>query len=238
MEALFSTSAPFVVPSEVDFFSIIVGVVTGALCGCGRKLDIVGCIVAGLLTAYGGGIIRDLLLQDEGIYFMDNPGVVLICIALAAFVFYFRGWFARLDRSLFVLDAFSVALFALAGANKAFQCGEGVVMVVLLGAITSVGGGALRDVCTGVVPSVFRSSNYYAVAGVAGSVAFAALAFAGVPLIVAAVACVAVVVALRCLSVRYGWTTAAEADYYPYVSRGARKVRDAAKGLIDRHRPS
>ena len=58
------------------------------------------------------------------------------------------------------------------------------------------------------------------------------------PLIVAAVACVAVVVALRCLSVRYGWTTAAEADYYPYVSRGARKVRDAAKGLIDRHRPS
>ncbi len=137
-----------------------------------------------------------------------------------------------------MLDAFSVALFALAGANKAFQCGEGVVMVVLLGAITSVGGGALRDVCTGVVPSVFRSSNYYAVAGVAGSVAFAALAFAGVPLIVAAVACVAVVVALRCLSVRYGWTTAAEADYYPYVSRGARKVRDAAKGLIDRHRPS
>ena len=238
MDVLLSNSAPFVVPSEVDFFSIIVGVITGALCGCGRKLDIVGCVVAGLLTAYGGGIIRDLLLQDQGIYFMDHPDVVLICIGLAALVFYFRGGFDRLDRSIFVLDAFSVALFALAGANKAFQCGEGFVMVVLMGAITSVGGGALRDVCTGVVPSVFRSSNYYAVAGVAGSLAFAALAFAGAPLLVAAVTCVAVVVGLRCLSVRYGWTTAAEADYYPHVSRGVRKVRDAAKGLYDRHRPS
>lgn len=237
MDLLFSHSVPFVVPSEVDFFSIVVGVLTGALCGCGRKLDIVGCIVAGLLTAYGGGIMRDLLLQDQGIYFMEHPGSVLICIALAAFVFYFRGWFDRLDRSLLVLDAFSVALFALAGANKAFQCGESFLMVVLLGAITSVGGGALRDVCTGVVPSVFRSSNYYAVAGVAGSLAFAALAYVGAPLVVAAVLCVAVVVALRCLSVRYGWTTAAEADYYPHVTRGVRKVRDAAKGALRRRRP-
>ena len=75
-------------PFGADFFSVAVGVLTGAIFACDRKLDIVGTIVLGLVTAYGGGIIRDLLLQDHGVYFMEYPEVILICICLAVFVFY------------------------------------------------------------------------------------------------------------------------------------------------------
>ena len=145
MEQLFSDGA-LTVPFGADFFSVAVGVITGAMFACDRKLDIVGTIVLGLMTAYGGGIIRDLLLQDDGVYFMEHPSVILICIGLAVFVFYFRGLFRHSGQLLFFADALSVALFALAGANKAFACGEGLVMVVILGALTSVGGGALRDI--------------------------------------------------------------------------------------------
>ena len=143
MEQLFAGGGALQVPFGADFFSVAVGVLTGAIFACDRKLDIVGTIVLGLVTAYGGGIIRDLLLQDHGVYFMEYPEVILICICLAVFVFYFRGLFRHTGQVLFFADALSVALFALAGANKAFACGEGFVMVVILGALTSVGGGAL-----------------------------------------------------------------------------------------------
>ena len=166
------------VPFGADFFSVAVGVLTGAMFACDRKLDIVGTIVLGLVTAYGGGIIRDLLLQDHGVYFMEYPEVILICICLAVFVFYFRGLFRHTGQVLFFADALSVALFALAGANKAFACGEGFVMVVILGALTSVGGGALRDISVGETPGVFQRSNFYAVAGFGGALVFAAMAFA------------------------------------------------------------
>ena len=176
MEQLFAGGGALQVPFGADFFSVAVGVLTGAIFACDRKLDIVGTIVLGLVTAYGGGIIRDLLLQDHGVYFMEYPEVILICICLAVFVFYFRGLFRHTGQVLFFADALSVALFALAGANKAFACGEGFVMVVILGALTSVGGGALRDISVGETPGVFQRSNFYAVAGFGGAFVFAAMA--------------------------------------------------------------
>lgn len=169
MDQFFAGGGALQVPFGADFFSVAVGVLTGAIFACDRKLDIVGTIVLGLVTAYGGGIIRDLLLQDHGVYFMEYPEVILICICLAVFVFYFRGLFRHTGQVLFFADALSVALFALAGANKAFACGEGFVMVVILGALTSVGGGALRDISVGETPGVFQRSNFYAVAGFGGA---------------------------------------------------------------------
>ena len=233
MEQLFADGA-LTVPFGADFFSVAVGVITGAMFACDRKLDIVGTIVLGLLTAYGGGIIRDLLLQDDGVYFMQYPDVILICIGLAVFVFYFRGLFRHSGQVLFFADALSVALFALAGANKAFACGEGFIMVVILGALTSVGGGALRDISVGETPGVFQRSNFYAVAGFGGALVFAAMAFAAAPPVLAGCACVFTVVFLRYLSVFYDWKTADEADLTPKVAHGAVRAKDWCGELLRR----
>ena len=242
MAQLFAGGGALQVPFGADFFSVAVGVLTGAIFACDRKLDIVGTIVLGLVTAYGGGIIRDLLLQDHGVYFMEYPEVILICICLAVFVFYFRGLFRHTGQVLFFADALSVALFALAGANKAFACGEGFVMVVILGALTSVGGGALRDISVGETPGVFQRSNFYAVAGFGGAFVFAAMAFAKAPLVLAAAACVFTVVFLRYLSVYYDWKTSdgqallrrAVSPRHPASQEGARYPRlvvSPSKGL-------
>ena len=128
------------VPWGIDYFSIIVGAITGALFACERKLDTVGTVVLGLVTAYGGGLIRDVILQDEGVYFTEHSDLIVICILLCLFVFYFRGLFKNLDRAVMLADTLSVALFALAGASKAFAAGSGIVVSIILGAITAVGG--------------------------------------------------------------------------------------------------
>ena len=151
---------------------------------------------------------------------MEYPEVILICICLAVFVFYFRGLFRHTGQVLFFADALSVALFALAGANKAFACGEGFVMVVILGALTSVGGGALRDISVGETPGVFQRSNFYAVAGFGGAFV--------------AAACVFTVVFLRYLSVYYDWKTSDEADLTPKVARGARTAKHFCAELFRR----
>ena len=155
LQQAFSDSQVLTVPWSIDYFSVVVGVLTGALFACDRKLDIIGTVVLGLVTGYGGGIIRDMLLQTHGVYFTSHPDLILICIAICAFVFYFRGLFRHLDATVFFADALSVGLFALAGASKAFSLEQGFVLSVILGAITAVGGGAVRDICVGETPGNF-----------------------------------------------------------------------------------
>lgn len=232
VEAAFSEGQVLTVPWGIDYFSVLVGVLTGALFACDRKLDIIGTVVLGLVAGYGGGIIRDVLLQDRGMYFTSHPDLILICIALCGFVFYFRGLFRHLDATVFFADSVSVGLFALAGASKAFACDQGIVISVILGAITAVGGGALRDICVGETPGIFQQSNYYAVAGLAGSFAFVILAFFGCPVAIAGAVCVLSVVFLRYLSVYFDWKTSCGSDLTPRVSRGVGSLERLATGLF------
>ena len=224
------------VPWGIDYASVVVGVLTGALYGCRRKFDVVGTTVLGFLTGYGGGIVRDLLMGARDIYFMQHPDLIWVSLAICLLTFYFRGLFLDLDRSIMLADTLSVALFALAGANKAFAYGLDPLYVVIMGTVTAVGGGAIRDSFAGVPPAIFRQSNYYAVACVGGSVAFAALAFAGADLVLAGFACVGVVVILRYASIRFGWRTREEADLTPRVEEAATKAARTMRQRLRRRK--
>ncbi len=172
-------STVLTVPVVIDYASVVVGVLTGALFGCRRRLDVVGVTVAGFLTGFGGGIVRDLLLGAQDVYFMSHPDLIWVSLAICLLTFYFRGIFLDLNKSILLADTLSVALFALAGSSKAFAYGLDPLYVVIMGVITAVGGGALRDSFAGIMPAIFRGSNYYAMACLGGSCVFALLAFAG-----------------------------------------------------------
>ncbi|NHM15336.1 trimeric intracellular cation channel family protein [Eggerthellaceae bacterium zg-887] len=234
IDSLFSDGRMLEIPWSIDYFSVLVGVLTGALFACDRRLDIVGTVASGLLTAYGGGITRDLLMQNHGVYFTSDPNLILICVALCFFVFYFRGLFRHLEATVFFADALSVGLFALAGASKAFECGYGVVMTVIFGAITSVGGGALRDMSVGETPGIFQSSNFYAVAGLGGSAAFTLLAFLQAPLVIAGIVCVFVVFSLRYWSVYFDWKTTSDPALSQHLRSGAGKMGRSLKSVGQR----
>lgn len=229
IQQLFSDGQVLTVPWGIDYFSVLVGVLTGALFACDRKLDIIGTVVLGLITGYGGGIIRDLLLQNHGIYFMSHPDLVIISIVISAFVFYFRGLFRHLNATVFFADAFSVGMFALAGASKAVACGQGIVMSIMLGGITAVGGGALRDICVGETPGIFKESNFYALAGLGGATLYVLLAWLDCPLGIAGVLCVAVAVLLRYWSVYFNWKTSSEVDLTPKVTHAVRGAEESVK---------
>lgn len=205
------------VPASLEYFFIIVGVLTGAIYGCRHKMDIVGVITAGMITGYGGGIIRDLLLHDQGIYFMQHPYLVLVCIAISVFVFYFRGLFDRGEKLIFFLDIVSVGMFTLAGADKAFAAGCHGIYVVMMGLITGVFGGAVRDIIANEVPAIFKPSSFYAIASLIGAVVFFALAALGCPRSIAALACLVATVFVRYLSKMRHLDTSAHADFSPAI---------------------
>ena len=166
------------------------------------RLDIVGVLTLGMVTALGGGIIRDVVIDDlPPAPFSDGRFLAVAAAgSLIAFVLV-----QRLDRwtgAITTLDAAGLSLFAVTGASKALSMGLGPVQAVILGAVTAVGGGTVRDVLIQRVPTVLRSELYAipALAGAAITVVAVRTDVYGVPLAVAAaVTCFGV----RMLGVRF-----------------------------------
>lgn len=191
----------------IDYLGVVMGVLAGALFAIERKLDVVGVVSLGLITGFGGGIIRDLLLQDQGIFFMEHPIVILasicICIVMSTARRHLVDFYAR----LFYIDAFTMAWYALAGASKSWFAGTGPVICVILGSITAVGGSALRDICVGEVPRVFQPGKFYAISSFIGAAFYAGPLVLGASHDIASILCVAVGFGLTILSRRFNWHT-------------------------------
>ena len=166
------------------------------------RLDIVGVITLGAITAVGGGVVRDVLLGAlPPATFSDwRYLVVATAGALVAFL-----WAHRLDRlvtPITLLDAAGLGLFAVTGAGRALEVGVGPFQAVLLGAVTGVGGGTLRDVLLGRIPTVLRAELYAIPALLAAGITVAASAL-GLEGLVAALVAAGACFALRWVGVRY-----------------------------------
>lgn len=191
----------------VDYLAVAIGAVTGALYASARKLDVIGTVTVGLVAAYGGGIIRDTLLQTQGFFFMQHGVSIVICAAIGVAVFLFGKYMRKADRTLFLADALSMSWFALAGASKAWASDVGVVLTVVLGAVTAVGGGVLRDACTGETPAIFKAGNFYAISAILGSSAYVICELAHAPEVLSSATCIAASFTLTLLSRHFNWRT-------------------------------
>jgi uncharacterized membrane protein YeiH len=124
------------------------------------KLDVVGVVTLGMVTALGGGVIRDIFIDSlPPATFSDWR--YLVVAAVGSLIAFASSWrLTKFAGPILVLDAAGLSLFAVTGASKALDFGVGAGQAVILGAITAVGGGTLRDVLTGRVPVVLRSELY------------------------------------------------------------------------------
>lgn len=190
-----------------DYFAVIVGVVMGALYGAKCDLDVIGAVTTALLTGFGGGLMRDLLLRDQGIFCMEHPNLILLCIVAAILSWDAGKHLQKMDRLLVPLDAFSVALFTLAGCGKAWAAGVGCIYTVVLGTITAVGGGALASVAIARRPKIATPGDFYAVASLGGALLYAVFMFVGAGEVAAGVACVGGCLLLRWASLKFNWCT-------------------------------
>lgn len=167
------------------------------------RLDIVGVITLGMITALGGGILRDILIKDlppatfrDWRYLAVAAGGGLVAFALGHQL-------DRLAMPIEVLDALGLSLFAVTGASKALNFGLGPAQAVILGAVTGVGGGTVRDVLVRRIPTVL-SSGLYAIPALAAATVTVATIQTGVYGIPAALGATAACFGIRMIGVRYG----------------------------------
>ncbi len=185
-----------------DLAGVAVFSASGVLAARDRDLDLLGVIVVAVMTAIGGGTLRDILLDRHPIFWVTDSWYLIIIIASALLtVAYAQRWPPPV-ATLLVADALGLGLFALSGAQlaEAAQCPP--LIVVLMGTMTGVFGGILRDVITAQIPLILRR-EIYATAAILGISLYLALHALGVPPAVAFGAGMSLVVALRLLAIRW-----------------------------------
>mgnify|MGYP001632050380 CR=1 FL=1 len=201
------------IPIAFEMLAVVVASAGGVLSAREHKLDLIGAIGLAVMVSLGGGLIRDVILQVGDVYILRQPLALPVSIATAAAVFMFPVVVEKPDRLVAALDIFSVGLFAVMGADKTMVYGYPPVTCVMMGFFTAVGGGMLRDVCLARVPYIFQRSNLYAIAAIAGSIAYMALIESlGMWNIAAAVISVALTMLIRWWSIRYNIMSPTEFD--------------------------
>ena len=166
------------------------------------RLDIVGVITLGIITAIGGGIIRDVLIDRLPPATFSDWRYLAVAAGGGLIAFVFGRRLDRINGPINVLDAAGLSLFAVTGATKALQYGLGPAQAVILGTITGVGGGTLRDVLTRQLPSVL-SSGLYAIPALIGATGIVIATKLGAYGVVTAVGAAALCFLVRMLGVHF-----------------------------------
>ena len=190
----------------LDLCGVFVFALSGGSLAARKGFDVVGVVVLAIVTAVGGGMIRDALIGDLPPAALRDQLYLVVAVAASLVVLVAHAWVERLWRPVLVFDAAGLGLFCVVGAAKAMAFGLEPASGVLLGTITAVGGGVIRDVLARDVPAVFRPDTALmaipaAIGAGATVVAWETDAYGPV----VAVAVVVAVVALRLLALRFDW---------------------------------
>lgn len=186
----------------LDLAGVAVFAVSGVLAARNRELDLLGVIVIAAITAIGGGTMRDLLLNRHPIFWITNAQYLTVIVASALLTVAYLRFRPMPRKALLVADALGLGLFALSGAQiaEAAQCPA--IIVVLMGTVTGVAGGILRDVITAQVPLILQR-DIYATAAISGIALYLLLQAFGVQRPIAFGSGMATVIALRLLAIRW-----------------------------------
>jgi uncharacterized membrane protein YeiH len=185
----------------LDIAGLSVFAASGALAAVRKRLDIVGACFFAVITATGGGTMRDLLIGAP-VFWMRDPTPVLLCLAVAAAAWVIpRRWWP--ERALEWLDAGGLAAYAVFGAGKALHLGIPPVPAAAMGVVTACMGGVIRDMVAGA-PSILLRHEIYVTAAVLAAGLFVALTAAGLPAPVPALLSAAAGFTLRGAAIRWG----------------------------------
>lgn len=185
----------------LDFIGTFAFAISGIRLAMGENIDLFGAYVIGMLTAVGGGTIRDLLLGVTP-FWLTTPTYVIITLISLLIVVVFRKQLVKMNEQLFLYDAIGLGFFTIVGMEKALMLGFPFWVALFMGVSTGSFGGLLRDICMNQVPLILRK-DIYAMASVVGAAAYGILDLIGVQHIVVQVVSVMVVILTRVLCVKY-----------------------------------
>jgi uncharacterized membrane protein YeiH len=188
----------------LDLAGVAVFAISGALAAGRNRLDLFGVVVIALVTAIGGGTIRDVLLDRHPIFWISNVTYLIVILAATVLTIIWVRIRQPPFAALLVADALGLALFAISGAQIAERLELPAVVVVMMGTITGVAGGMIRDVLTAQIPLVLRKGNLYASTAVAGIIVYISLQSLGLTHSISSAVGMITVAALRFASIAWG----------------------------------
>ncbi|MDR0573971.1 MAG: trimeric intracellular cation channel family protein [Tannerella sp.] len=195
------SSVPFV--GIIETAGTISFAISGVRLAAAKEFDWFGAIVVGFVTAIGGGTVRDLLL-DVTPFWMLNP-IYLICSVIGfIIVMIFSKRLVRLDTPFFIFDTIGLALFVVVGVEKTVQLGYPFWVAIIMGTITGIIGGVIRDIFINEIPLVFRK-EIYALACVFGGLVYWVCYNLGFLTVVCEIVASAAIFVVRVLAVKYQW---------------------------------
>jgi uncharacterized membrane protein YeiH len=189
----------------LDLLGIFVFAITGGLVAVRKTLDVFAVLVLAGATGLGGGFIRDVLIGAVPPAALADWRYLLVPVAAGLVTFWFHPTLGRMERVVNVFDAAGLSLFCVTGALKALAFGLGPVPAALLGMVTGIGGGMVRDILAGRVPVVFRGELYATPALVGATIAVLAHK-AGLGPVLVALPAAGLCFGWRLLAMRRGWT--------------------------------
>ena len=204
-EGLFSLASAITTVRVLDLCGVFAFAALGGLSAAQRGLDLFGVLVIAFVTACAGGIVRDVLIGAVPPAAFRDGAYLAIALVAGSLAFIAGRAIQRGLLPLQLLDAAGLALFSVAGAQKALVFGLEPVMAALMGVLTGIGGGIARDILLARVPEVFKPTEIYAVAALAGSGSVAAAHVLELPPVPAAVAGALVCFVIRVLAMTHGW---------------------------------
>jgi len=187
-----------------DLFGTFVFAISGILAAVERKFDLVGATIMGFVTAVGGGTLRDVLIGETPVGWMQDLNYLFVIFSALPICYFFRKRILKLHKGVFLFDTIGIGLFTILGLQKTLNLGISPIVAILMGIVSAVFGGVIRDVLSNEVPLIFRK-EIYATACLIGALVFLPLewyfpaAFANILI------SIAVVIVIRYLAVRRKW---------------------------------
>lgn len=193
----------------LDLFGVAVFAITGSLAAGQKAMDLFGVVVVALVTALGGGTLRDLLLGRAPVFWVNDTLYLIVVVITSLLTF----WLTRMRpptgqtvrRALLVADAFGLAIFTVLGARITLESGANALIACIMGVMTGVAGGVIRDLLANQIPLILRS-EIYAVASLCGALVYVLLLALQFDAAQATIPAVLTTLILRLVAIRRRWS--------------------------------
>lgn len=189
----------------VDLAGTFVFAVSGWLLASKKQLDFFGAAVISFITAVGGGTLRDVLIGSTPVGWMQDINYLLIIASAMIATIFFKRIFEKLRKTMFLFDSIGIGLFTILGVQKTLDLGLSPVVAVMMGTISAVFGGVLRDTLVNEIPMIFRK-EVYATVCVAGGIVYLLLGETALNDDLRVIITISVTITVRILAVVNNWS--------------------------------
>lgn len=186
----------------LDLIGTFVFAISGTLTAADKRLDLMGATVIGFVTAIGGGTVRDLLLGYQPVSWLQDVNYLWVILSGVGCTVLFKQVVEKLKGTLFLFDTIGISVFTVLGLSKALSAGVEPVFAVMMGTISAVFGGVIRDTLCNEIPLIFRPKELYATVCLLGGTVFLGLQYLDVSRWICYSVTILFIIALRIISIK------------------------------------